>query len=138
MTATTVFKHCAKAIKRGALIKRVSATDKEYHFQNWFKARLAETKFNFEDAGRNSYPDFRMVATTEGYELKGLAYPGRDASFDSNSQVPCGFHNGRTVYYVFGRYPKKPDGNTYPVLDLVLCHGGFLNADHEYVHKKKA
>lgn len=137
MTATTLFKHCAKAIKRGSLIKRVSATDKEYHFQNWFKARLMETKLNFEDAGRNSYPDFRMVATAEGYELKGLAYPGRDASFDSNSQVPCGFHNGRTVYYVFGRYPKKPDGNTYPVLDLVLCHGSFLNADHEYVHKNK-
>ena len=138
MTATTLFKHCAKAIKRGSLIKRVSATDKEYHFQNWFKARLMETKLNFEDAGRNSYPDFRMVATAEGYELKGLAYPGRDASFDSNSQVPCGFHNGRTVYYVFGRYPKKPDGNTYPVLDLVLCHGSFLNADHEYVHKNKS
>jgi len=116
----------------------VSATDKEYHFQNWFKVRLMETKLNSEDAGRNSYPDFRMVATTEGYELKGLAYPGRDASFDSNSQVPCGFHNGRTVYYVFGRYPKKPDGNTYPVLDLVLCHGSFLNADHEYVHKNKS
>ena len=78
-----------------------------------------------------------MVATTEGYELKGLAYPGRDASFDSNSQVPSGFHNGRTIYYVFGRYPKKPDGNTYPVLDLVVCHGDFLNADHEYVHKNK-
>ena len=55
-----------------------------------------------------------MVATTEGYELKGLAYPGRDANFDSNSQVPSGFHNGRTVYYVFGRYPKKPDGRHLP------------------------
>ena len=79
-----------------------------------------------------------MVATTEGYELKGLAYPGRDASFDSNSQVPTGFHNGRTIYYVFGRYPKNPDGNSYPVLDLVICHGDFLNADHEYVHKNKS
>ena len=138
MTATIVFKQCVEAIKRGSLIKRVSATDKEYHFQNWFKARLAETGFNFEVGGRNSYPDFRMVATTEGYELKGLAYPGRDASFDSNSQVPAGFHNGRTVYYVFGRYPKKPDGKTYPVIDLVLCHGNFLNADHEYVHKNKS
>jgi len=120
------------------LIERVSATDKEYHFQNWFKARLAETGLNFESAGRSTYPDFRMVATTEGYELKGLAYPGRTANFDSNSQVPSGFHNGRTVYYVFGRYPKKPDGKTYPVLDLVLCHGNFLNADHEYVHKNKS
>ena len=111
---------------------------KEYHFQNWFKARLVETGFNFEIGGRNSYPDFRMVATTEGYELKGLAYPGRDASFDSNSQVPSGFHNGRTVYYVFGRYPKKPDGNTYPVLDLGHLPRNFLNADHEYTHKNKS
>ena len=79
-----------------------------------------------------------MVAATDGYELKGLAYPGRDASFDSNSQVPTGFHNGRTIYYVFGRYPKEPDGNSYPVLDLVVCHGDFLNADHEYVHKNKS
>lgn len=75
---------------------------------------------------------------TEGYELKGLAYPGRDASYDSNSQVPCGAHNGRQVFYVFGRYPKEPDGNTYPVVDLVLCHGSFLNADHTYVHKNKS
>jgi len=97
MTVLAVFKQCVKAIRNGTLIKRVSITDKEYHFQNWFKARLAETGLNFEIGGRNSYPDFRMVATTDGYELKGLAYPGRDASFDSNSQVPSGFHNGRTV-----------------------------------------
>ena len=79
-----------------------------------------------------------MVKTTDGFEIKGLAYPGRDASFDSNSQVPSGYHNGRTVYYVFGRYPKKPDGKSYPVLDLVLCHGDFLNADHEYRHQNKS
>jgi hypothetical protein len=137
MTPITVFALCVEAIRQGSLIARVSSTDKEYHFQNWFKARLEGTGLNFEVGGRNSYPDFRMVATTEGYELKGLAYPGRDANFDSNSQVPSGFHNGRTIYYVFGRYPKKPDGNTYPVIDLVLCHGDFLNADHEYTHKNK-
>jgi len=109
-----------EAILEGVLIKRVSQSDKEYHFQNWFEDRLKDTAFNFEIAGRNTYPDFRMVSTTEGYELKGLAYPGRVASYDSNSQVPTGFHNGRSIYYVFGRYPKKPDGNEYPVVDLVL------------------
>ncbi len=134
MTPGTVFTRCVLAIRRGVLIKRVSSTDKEYHFQN----RLKETGLKFETGSRNSYPDFRMVATTEGYELKGLAYPGRDASFDSNSQVPAGSHNGRTVYYVFGRYPKRPDGNAYPVIDLVLCHGDFLSADHEYTHKNKS
>ncbi len=137
MTPVTVFVRCVEAIRQGLLIERVSSTDKEYHFQNWFKARLEETGLNFEAGGRNSYPDFRMVATTEGYELKGLAYPGRDVNFDSNSQVPSGFHNGRTIYYVFGRYPKKPDGDTYPVIDLVICHGDFMNADHEYTHKNK-
>lgn len=138
ITAIPIFKRCVEAIRDGVLIERISSTDKEFHFQNWFQNRLEETNLNFEVGGRNSYPDFRMVTTTEGYELKGLAYPGRDASFDSNSQVPTGFHNGRTIYYVFGRYPKSPDGNTYPVLDLVICHGDFLNANHEYVHKNKS
>jgi len=137
MTAVPIFSRCVQAIRHGSLIKRVSRTDKEFHFQNWFRARLKELALNFELGGRNTYPDFCMVATTEGYELKGLAYPGRYANFDSNSQVSSGFHNGRTVYYVFGRYPKKPDGNAYPVLDLVICHGNFLNADHDYVHKNK-
>ena len=39
---------------------------------------------------------------------------------------------------MFGRYPVNPDGNRYPVLDLVLCHGSFLNADSTYVHKNKS
>lgn len=138
MTAVTVFTCCVEAIRRGELIRRESNTDKEFHFQNWFRARLEETGLDYEPGGRNSYPDFRIVAQAEGYELKGLAYPGRDASFDGNSQVPTGHHNGRTVYYVFGRYPKQPDGNTYPVMDFVLCHGDFLNASHDYRHKNKS
>ena len=105
---------------------------------NWFKDRVGSTEFNYEAGGRNSYPDFRLVAVPVGYETKGLAYPGRDASFDCNSQVPSGFHNGRDIYYVFGRYPKDPDGDRYPVVDLVLCHGDFLNAQHDYVHKNKS
>ncbi len=137
-TIFEIFATCVRAIRDGKLILRESSKDKEFHFQNWFKKRLAEIGFNYEQGGRNSYPDFTLVQITDGYELKGLAYPGRDANFDSNSQVPTGFHNGRTIYYVFGRYPKKPDGNKYPVIDLVLCHGDFLNADHDYVHKNKS
>jgi hypothetical protein len=137
MTVAPIFRRCVEAIRSGRLIERVSATDKEFHFQNWFQARLNELDLNFEAGGRNSYPDFRIVKATEGYELKGLAYPGRDASFDSNSQVPASVHNGRQIFYVFGRYPKDPDGNSYPVLDLVICHGSFLNADHEYTHENK-
>lgn len=67
-----------------------------------------------------------------------MAYPGREVTYDCNSQVPSGYHNGRTIYYVFGRYPAEPDGNRYPVLDLVICHGDFLNADHQYVHGNRS
>lgn len=137
-TAIKLFTKCISAIQRGQLINRESSLDKEFHFQNWVKDRLGEVGNNFEVGGRNSYPDFRMVSTEEGFEIKGLAYPGRDATYDSNSQVPTGFHNGRVIYYVFGRYPANPDGNTYPVLDLVICHGDFLNVDHEYVHENKS
>ena len=141
MTKTTcfdVFEQCVLAVKAGELIESVSAKDKEFHFQNWFKRRLDGLALNFDSPGRNSYPDFRLVRFAEGYELKGLAYPGREADYDCNSQVPCGEHNGRHVYYVFGRYPASPDGNSYPVVDFVLCHGSFLNADDTYVHKNKS
>ena len=123
---------------RGKLIRREGRRDKEFHFQNWFKERLESVGLNFDTPGRNAYPDFRLVKFAEGFELKGLAYPGRKANYDCNSQPPCGEHNGRQVYYVFGRYPKEPDGDEYPVLDLVICHGSFLNADNTYVHKNKS
>lgn len=137
-TILDVFKRCVVAIRDGRLIHRESRQDKEFHFQNWVGERLTETGVNHEMGGRNSYPDYRIVSIPEGYEVKGLAYPGRWTNYDSNSQVPSGYHNGRTIFYVFGRYPKKPDGDTYPVLDLVICHGDFLNADHDYVHKNKS
>lgn len=137
-TVSEFFRRIIAARDENVFIRRESRQDKEFHFQNWVKSRLDDLGMAVEQGGRNSYPDFRIVAVTEGYEVKGLAYPGRDMSFDSNSQVPTGFHNGRSIYYVFGRYPAEPDGNEYPVTDLVLCHGDFLNADHAYVHKNKS
>ncbi len=137
-TVLPVFMHCVKAIRDSKFIHRANRQDKEFHFQDWFRTRLEESGLQFETGGRNSFPDFRMVRFTEGYEVKGLAYPGRQANYDSNSQVPSGNHNGRSIYYVFGRYPAVPDEDTYPVLDLVVCHGDFLNIDHEYVHKNKS
>ena len=134
----TVFRECVSAIRAGALIEREGSRDKEFHFQDWFKSRLDSIGENYDESGRNTYPDFKLVRITEGYEIKGLAYPGRDKDFDSNSQIPAGEHNGRQVFYVFGRYPKKPDGNSYPVLDLVICHGSFLNADNTYIHKNES
>jgi hypothetical protein len=137
-TVLTVFNRCVQAIRNGKLVRRESRQDKEFHFQNWVRTRLDETGFHHEMGGRNSYPDFRMVHFPEGYEVKGLAYPGREVNYDSNSQVPSGSHNGRTIFYIFGRYPATPDGDSYPVLDLVVCRGDFLNADSEYTHKNRS
>jgi len=134
-TCADVFAACCEAMQRGILIQRVSRSDKEYHFQNWVAARLKDTGFHFDTPRRNSYPDFTLVHYPEGYEVKGLQYPGREADYDSNSRVPTGLHNDRTIYYVFGRYPANPDDQEYPVVDLVLCHGDFLNVDHTYVHE---
>ncbi len=149
MTKTTcfdVFEQCALAVQAGELIESVSAKDKEFHFQNWFQKCLQQLSIHFEGSGRNTYPDFCLVEYTEGYEIKGLAWPGREKDYDSNSQGPTGFHNGRQIFYVFGRYPadlsqfayQESGKRQYPVVDLVMCHGDFLNADHNYVHKNKS
>jgi hypothetical protein len=133
----SVFAECARAIDAGELISNVSATDKEFAFQNWFRARLKALNVNHDDPSRNAYPDFTLVDYPLGFEIKGLGFPGRDANYDCNSQVPSGMHNRRTIYYVFGRYPSAQTGANLPVYDLVFCHGDFLNADHEYVHVNK-
>jgi hypothetical protein len=144
-TCFDVFEQCVLAIQAGELIESVSAKDKEFHFQNWFEKRLENLDFHFEGSGRNTYPDFSLVEHAEGYEVKGLAWPGRERDYDSNSQVPTRHHNGRQVFYVFGRYPADQSTHInigsrkqYPVVDLVICHGDFLNADHDYVHKNKS
>lgn len=134
-----IFAECVRAIGNAELIQSVGARDKEFHFQNWFQARLTNLHVEFDEPVRNTYPDFRVVQEPEGYEVKGLAWPGRDRDYDCNSQVPSGQHNGRTIYYVFGRYPAEQAGDReYPVIDLVICHGDFLNADHNYVHENKS
>jgi hypothetical protein len=145
-TCFDVFEQSVLAVQRGDLVESVSTKDKEFHFQNWFQKRLEKLGVHFEQSGRNTYPDFCLVEHAEGYEVKGLAWPGRERDYDSNSQVPTGSHNGRQIFYVFGRYPADltpyPDRGggrrQYPVVDLVVCHGDFLNADHEYVHKNKS
>jgi hypothetical protein len=140
-----VFAECVAAIQRGELIESASSKDKEFHFQNWFQSRLSALKINCDSPGRNTYPDFRLVEHPEGYEIKALAWPGRERDYDCNSQVPSGLHNGRTIFYVFGRYPADTSTHLegasgqkqYPVIDLVICHGDFLNAEHSYIHKNR-
>jgi hypothetical protein len=134
-TCADVLLACCTAMQRAVLIQRISQSDKEFHFQNWMSARLDDADLQHDFIGRNSYPDFTLVHHPEGYEVKGLQWPGREASYDSNSRVPTGKHNGRTIYYAFGRYPASTDDPVYPVVDLVLCHGDFLNADHTYIHR---
>ena len=143
MKCFDIFKTCITAMHDGKLIAPESSTDKEFHFQNWCERRIEEAGLLYEPGGRNSYPDFRLVEYTEGYEVKGLACPGRERDFDANSNLPTGFHNGRHIFYIFGRYPKNTkeyrteNGVEYPVIDLVLCHGDFMSANHEYVHENK-
>lgn len=138
-TVEQIFLECDRARSQGELIQRVSASDKEFHFQNWVGERIANCQLDSDEPGRNTYPDFRLVNYPEGYEVKGLEFPGREADYDSNSQVPTGKHRGRDVFYVFGRYPKAEKGvDEYPVVDLVVCHGSFLNSDTEYIHKNKS
>ncbi len=132
-----VFLACDYAVRSGAPIGRRSSRDKEYHLQDWFRPRLEGERLKFDPPARNTYPDFRLVSQPLGFELKGLSYPGREADYDCNSQVPKGMHNGRAVYYVFVRYPSKTDSDEFPVLDLVMCHGSFLNADSSYEHINK-
>ncbi|MBX5459365.1 MAG: hypothetical protein IRZ31_20940, partial [Thermogemmatispora sp.] len=38
----------------------------------------------------------------------------------------------------FGRYPQNTAQESYPLLDFVICHGDFLNSDHEYIHKNES
>lgn len=138
-TIVDVFIECYTAIRRGALIRRESRRDKEFHFQDWFGRRFVDLGLQFDAVARNAYPDFRLVHDALGFETKGLRFPGRVATYDSNSQVPSGHHHGRDIVYVFGRYPAEPlREDEYPVYDLILCHGSFLNADTDYVHENKS
>lgn len=131
------FDECARAVAGQVLIERPSRTDKEFHFQNWVRHRLEALGVAPQEGGRNVFPDFVLPTPSEGYEVKGLEYPGRYLNYDANSQAPTGAHGGwDPIFYVFGRYPKGA-GETYPVIDLVVCHGDFLNAAHDYEHKNR-
>lgn len=82
-----IFRECVRAIHDGELIVQESQKDKEFHFQNWCQKRLENVGLHFEGTGRNIYPDFCLVEKPEGYEIKGLAYPGREKDYDANSNI---------------------------------------------------
>lgn len=109
-------------------IVRASQQDKEYHFQNWVKLRIEQAGLTYQELSRHGYPDFVLTGHASGYEVKGLAFPGREADFDCNSQLPLAKQGAHTVYYIFGRYPQAA-GQEFFVHDLVLCSASFLNAE---------
>jgi hypothetical protein len=78
---------------------------------------LTETGLNFEAGGRNSYPDFRLVASTDGFEVKGLAYPGREATARLTTQLPAG-----TI-----RHRENRNQVTLAVVAPIETHGGLHN-----------
>ncbi len=93
-----LFLSCEEAVTRGVLIERTSRREKEFAVQNWVRDRLDETGIGYIESGRNVYPDFLLEGEpSEGFEVKGLAYPGREVDFDANSNAPAGEHQGRTV-----------------------------------------
>lgn len=125
-----IFLSLAHGFHNAVPIVRANQQDKEYHFQNWVKRRIQAAGLGYTEQGRHGYPDFVLDDHASGYEVKGLSHPGRMADFDCNSQMPLAEHEGRKVFYIFGRYPLVQD-NEFPVHDLVLCAASFLNAETE-------
>src|SRR5258708_13554258 len=116
-----VFAASCAAARDGVLIHRASKQDKEFHFQNWFSERLDGLHCKYDEPARNTYPNFRLVELTECCSVKGLAYPGREANYDSNSQVPTGHHNARPLYSFFGPHPQASADDDPPVIVLSIC-----------------
>lgn len=138
MPVADVFSSCQQARRNGVLVRRAGARDKEFHLQNWFADRLAGIGVQARSAGRNAFPDFVLEGASEGYEIKGLATPGRDQNFDANSQMPRPDHDGVQVYYVFGRYPGVVSEDAFALLDLVICDAALLSTASEYEHRNEA
>jgi hypothetical protein len=68
-----IFLACDYSVRNAVSIGRRSSRDKEYHVQDWFKHRLEGERINFDEPSRNSYPDFRIVNSPLGFELKGTS-----------------------------------------------------------------
>jgi hypothetical protein len=69
-TCADVFVACREAMQRAVLIRGVSRSGKEFHFQRWVGDRLLDAGLAHGPNGRNSYPDFiyrRMSHRTTGW-----------------------------------------------------------------------
>ena len=115
-------------------MKPRSGNDKEYFAQDWFIDRLKALGLDFEQQGRNSYPDFWVGKgdAVEGFEIKSLAFArGKPArkDIDFNSTIPSGVKQGRTVFLVFFLYTGT-GSDERTVHSISLAHGDLLNCDH--------
>ena len=75
-----VLAECVRAVEAVVKISRVSTTDKEFSFQNWFGDRLRAISLNFDEPSRNAYPDFRLVDPYFPQQLQGILVPQGDQS----------------------------------------------------------
>lgn len=127
LSVEDAFRNSVAAMDRGESLDASNPRDKEFRFQDWFESRLAEAGEALIPTGRNTYPDFSIEGALVGYEVKSVesSEQGRWKDFDANSHLPSGSRDGRTVYYVFGRYRKDAETAKIEVVDLVICHGDF-------------
>lgn len=132
-----VFLACDRAIAQGVALRPPDPGQSGSPFQNWFEDSLLHAELRSRSLGRNSWPDFVLLDHDEGYELKGLTVgnAGRWRDFDANSRSPKGVHDGRRIFYVFGRYPKRAAHERVALYDLVICDGSFLGREGQLVHK---
>ncbi len=133
--AVSIFLKMVQAVRRGVTMKPRSANDKEYFAQDWFADRLNAAGVTFQQQGRNSYPDYLIMAPkpAEGYEVKSLAFTGgrparRDIDF--NSTIPSGRKDGQDVFLVFFLYTGTGNDPRH-VHSFSLAHGDLINADHQ-------
>ena len=130
-TVWSVLAACRHAVQAGTATAR-PPDDKEFHFQRWVGDRILEAGFEIPEGGRNTYPDFAILGSSEAYEVKGITVGSRENDFDGNSALPSGEHDGLNVLYLFGRYA------TQQVVDIVIAHGAFLNAGGGYKADNKS
>lgn len=143
--SVALFLEMVRAVRTGVLMKPRSANDKEYFAQDWFIDRLRATGLQYQQQGRNSYPDFWVhdAALREGYEVKSLAFvpptprqarqglggkPARK-DLDFNSTIPSGRKNNHDTFLAFFLYTGSGAADR-TVHTLSLAHADLLNSDH--------
>jgi hypothetical protein len=145
-----IFLEMVRAVRAGVAMKPRSPNDKEYFAQDWFMDRLRATGLQYQQQGRNSYPDFWVYDDTlrEGYEIKSLAFvpptprqitlgqAGKPApkDIDFNSTIPSGRKNDRNIFLVFFLYTGS-GATDRTVHTLSLAHGDLINSDHDVADK---